>query len=109
MDRDESFIKILEATAKIQSHVAVILEAKANEAEKSRNWFCRHVLDSSFEDDSAQLKESNEFHDRIIEAIDGITKVETGLASNMKVLLNQGEEASNPDDYGDLFNMDDED
>lgn len=109
MSRDDSYINILRATARMQYHIATILEAKADEAEKSRNWICRHVSASSFSNDEDQLKQPIQFHEQIVEAIDGITKVESGLAANLKVLLNQEDDTDlNSSGFGDLFNLGDD-
>lgn len=95
MSRDDAYLKILSATADIQQYVAGILQAKAAEARKTRNWLCHHVHRSSFEDQHGdQFEESYKFHEQIVEAIDGITKVEEGLAANLKVLLGQEEESA---------------
>lgn len=109
MNRDEAFLKVLKATAKIQRHVAIILEAKATEAEKARNWLCRHVLESSYSVDTDQLEESNKFHDQIVEAIEGITKVELGLAANLKAILNQDDESEGLDGFSDFLNLNGDD
>ncbi len=91
MSREHSFLRILAANAKIQMHVSYILESKAKELEKSRNWTCRHMLDTAFGDHDSQLKESLKVHEQLIEVIDGITKVENGLARNLKLLVGQDE------------------
>lgn len=43
MSREQSFMNVLDAAAKVQWNVAMILEAKAVEVEKARNWIINHV------------------------------------------------------------------
>ncbi|MEB3100427.1 restriction endonuclease subunit S [Ferviditalea candida] len=89
MTREEGFHSILEASAKFQSHIADILEAKAVEAVKAKNWVWHHVFADSFENHEGQLSFTSEIHDHIIEVIDGLTKMETSLASNLKAVLHR--------------------
>jgi hypothetical protein len=90
MQREQSYLSILEATAQIQLHISIILEAKATEAEKMRGWICNHVSASSFnEDHKAQVKYAIEIHEQLIGVVDGLTKMENGLAQNLKVILGQ--------------------
>ena len=48
MDRDQAYMRMLGATANMQWNVAMILEAKAEEAEKARNWICNHITSDPF-------------------------------------------------------------
>lgn len=94
MSRNESFIRMLEASAIIQYNVALLLEAKAIEAEKSRNWYLRHVNDRAFTQFEDQIKQANETHEQLVELIDGLTKVENALAKNLGILLGSSDDDS---------------
>lgn len=92
MSRELSYLTMLEATAIMQHHISVILQAKAIEAEKAKRWICYHIFDGSFADKEEQLKQSVEIHEKVIEVIDGLTKLENGLAHNLKAVLNKEEQ-----------------
>ncbi|EES72972.1 restriction endonuclease subunit S [Paenibacillus phoenicis] len=87
MSREQAYLNMLDAAAKIQWNVAMILEAKAVESEKVRNWILNHVLESSFEDHEKQLSDPLEVHDQLVEVIEGLTKLQNGLCSNLKTVL----------------------
>jgi hypothetical protein len=105
MSREEAMLAMLEAAAKLQYNIALILEAKAVEAEKARSWLCQHLSDASFALYGEQLKKSLEIHDQLIEVIDGLTKMESGLTRNLEVVLNKGEPADGQgaSGFGDMF------
>lgn len=106
MDRTDLYLQMLDAFTRFQGEVALILEAKAAEAEKSRNWIQSHLRDGGFSGPGEQLKMSCEVHERLIEVIDGIVKMETGFARHLKLLAGGGEEdgSSGGDGLlGDLF------
>lgn len=95
MDRTEIYLGILESTAKMQHNISVILEAKAVETEKSRIWLAHHVNPGYFEHDhESQVKLSLEIHEQMVEMLGGLTKMEWGLARNLKILLNQDQQES---------------
>lgn len=104
MSREHAYLNILDAMAKIQWNVAMILEAKAVEAEKVRTWSLNHIHAQSFEDHEDQLAKPIGVHDEIVEIIEGLTKMSNGLCSNLRSLLSSGD--SSGDDsggFGDLF------
>lgn len=112
MNRNEAYIHIVESMTNIQGHIAFILEAQAVEAEKSRSWLCEFVRDGAFPDHKQQLRQALKVHGQLIEVIDGIVKMENGIAHNMKILLNKNEDTSSDDSsslFGNLMNSDDED
>ncbi len=113
MNRNEAYVYIVESMTSIQGHIAYILEAQAIEAEKSRNWLCEFVRDGSFPDHKLQLKQASKVHAQLIEVIDGIVKMENGLAQNLKILLNKNEDMDSSDSssslFGSLMSSDDED
>ncbi|WP_256759868.1 restriction endonuclease subunit S [Cohnella sp. WQ 127256] len=88
MSREEAYQVTLEAIAKMQWNVALILEAKAIEAEKVRNWLCTHIANGTYPDHSDQLSTSLQFNEQNIEVIEGLTKLCNGLSRNMKVIIN---------------------
>lgn len=107
MSREQAYLNILDAAAKIQWNVAMILEAKAVESEKVRNWILNHVLESSFEDHEKQLGDPLDVHDQLVEVIEGLTKLQNGLCSNLKTVLPEGDEEGGSDSldggFGGLF------
>ncbi|MFD3261317.1 restriction endonuclease subunit S [Paenibacillus lentus] len=102
MSREQSFLNVLEAAAKVQWNVSMILEAKAVEAEKVRNWVLNHVHGGSFESHEKMLSEPLDIHEQLVEVIDGLTKLQNGFCSNLKAVLISEEEESGSGD-GDGF------
>lgn len=94
MERVDSYLLMLEATASIQYNISIILEAKAVEAEKMKRWICNHLCISSYPDHVDQLINPLEFHEKMIETIDGLAKLENSLARNLKVILNKNDDSS---------------
>ncbi|MBJ6363817.1 restriction endonuclease subunit S [Paenibacillus sp. GCM10012307] len=93
MSREQSFMRVLDASAKLQWNVAMILEAKAVESEKVRNWLCNHMTSQAFTSQQEQLKGSMDVHDQLIEVIEGLTKLGQGMSSVLKVVLQQDSES----------------
>ncbi|MBU5440838.1 restriction endonuclease subunit S [Paenibacillus sp. MSJ-34] len=89
MNREETYLHILDASAKLQWNISMILEAKAVEAEKVRNWALNHLSEHAFTSHEDQLKEPIAIHEQLVEVIDGLTKLEHGLAHNLRVILNR--------------------
>jgi len=87
--REQAYLNMLDAAAKIQWNVTMILEAKAVEAEKVRNWALNHLSEQAFTSHTELLKESLGIHDSLVDVLDGLTKLENGLAHNLKVVLNR--------------------
>lgn len=94
MTREEAYHITLNAIAKMQWNVAMMLEAKATEAEKVRNWLCTHVTGDTYEAHNDQLLASLQFHEQNVEVIDGLTKLCNGLSRNLKIILNPDTEES---------------
>lgn len=104
MSREQAYLHILDANSKIQWNVAMILEAKAIEAEKARNWILNHIHQGSFETHEKQLSESMDVHEQLIEVVEGLTKLQNGLCSNLKSLIVSEESGSDGDsDFGGMF------
>ncbi|GIP57307.1 restriction endonuclease subunit S [Paenibacillus sp. FSL W8-0186] len=100
MSREQSFMNVLDAAAKVQWNVAMILEAKAVEVEKARNWIMNHVHGGSFESHEKMLSEPLDIHEQLVEVIDGLTKLQSGFNSNLKAVLTSDEDESGSDDGG---------
>ncbi|URJ44029.1 restriction endonuclease subunit S [Paenibacillus polymyxa] len=92
MSREQAMIHMLDAASKMQRNVSMILEAKAVEAEKMRNWTLNHLAPSAFETDEEQLGRPLEIHEQMVEMLEGLTRLQTGLCSNLKALLDQDEQ-----------------
>ncbi|CAM4080503.1 restriction endonuclease subunit S [Paenibacillus alkaliterrae] len=92
MNREQAYLRMLSSTANMQWNIAVMLEAKASEAEKMRSWFCNHLHSHSFSSQQTQLGQSLQMHDQVIEVIDGITKLNQGMVSIIKAVLPQNED-----------------
>jgi hypothetical protein len=91
LDREDAYLSMLEAAANIQFNVSLILEAKAVESVKVKNWLCNHLSNVSFSDNDAQLMQVVDFHQQIVEVIEGLTKLENGLGKNLKIVLGHNE------------------
>ncbi|WP_028562165.1 hypothetical protein [Paenibacillus pinihumi] len=102
MSREQSYMRVLDASAKLQWNVAMILEAKAVEAEKVRSWLCNHMTCQAFSSQQDQLKGSMDVHDQLIEVIEGLTKLGQGMSSVLKVVLQQDAE-SGGDNMGGMY------
>lgn len=87
MSRESAYIRMLDASAKMQWNVAMILEAKALEAEKVRAWIVNHVTPESFSDQQDHLKSALRVHGQMVDVIDGLTKLNAGLTSVLKAAL----------------------
>jgi len=105
MDRTDLYLRMIDVFTRYQGEVALILEAKALEAEKSRNWIRVFLQDGGFDGHRDQLKASLAVHERLIEVIDGIVKMETGFARHLKLLIGGKEEDGDSAGglFGDLF------
>ncbi|MBP1907756.1 hypothetical protein J2Z32_004437 [Paenibacillus turicensis] len=103
MSREQSFLKMLEATANIQWNISMILEAKAVEAEKLRNWVLNHVVEESFADHEKQLSHPLDVHEQLIEVIEGLTKLQSGFSSNLKTILPEEDDGEDGGGFGDMF------
>ncbi|BFH60954.1 restriction endonuclease subunit S [Paenibacillus azoreducens] len=100
MSREQAFLHMLDAASKMQWSIAMILEAKAVEAEKVRNWAINHLTVDAFQTHNEQLKEPLQIHEQIIELLEGLTKLENGLCSNLKAVLVQEESGGLSEDDG---------
>jgi len=103
MDREQAYMRMLGATANMQWNVAIILEAKAEEAEKARNWICNHVSATSFIGEQTQLKQSLQLHDQVIDVLDGVNKMNQGIVSVLKAVLNKESGGGNGPSNGNSY------
>lgn len=102
MSRDESYLRMMEASALMQESISRILLAKTEEAQLNQAWISNQLRPGRYADASGVHKQSMELHDQLIEVVEGIAKMEMGLARNLKIILNR-EEAASPSSYGDIF------
>lgn len=100
MSREKAYLQMLESSATIQWNIALILEAKAVEAEKVKQWTQHHIHARAFDSHGEQLKESLSIHEVIVEMVEGLTKLENGLYSNLKAVLGSGEDEGGGDGFG---------
>lgn len=109
MERDPHYLGILEATAIMQDNIALILEAKAVEAEKAKNWICYHLFQTSFPDFEMQLKTPLEIHEKVIEVLAGLVRMEQALAANLKAMVgDSGEESGGDFDFSQMFGQEED-
>lgn len=82
-------MRMLDAAVAIQRETSLILEGKAVEAEKVRQW----VLS---QDPSAigGLKEPLTIHEQIVEQIEGLTRIGSGLCRNLRIAVGTEERAA---------------
>ncbi|GLI08945.1 hypothetical protein YDYSG_49770 [Paenibacillus tyrfis] len=104
MSRIESYHKMMQAAARFQFNIALILEAKALEAARSCQWICGHLSSAHFADHGDQVKKSLEVHDQMIEVIEGMTKMEIALAKHLHILLGGNEVGGTDSANGDAGN-----
>jgi hypothetical protein len=91
LNREQAYIAMLGVAAKMQFEVSLILEAKAMEAEKAKNWLCNHLSSAGFDDYEVQLTQALDIHQQMIDVIDGLTKLENGLGKNLMIVLGHNE------------------
>lgn len=85
-------MRMLNASASMQWNMAIMLEAKALEAEKARNWICGHCTSEAFDADQQQFRQSIQVHDQIVEVIEGITKYNQGMVAMLRAVLQSDED-----------------
>lgn len=82
MSKEESFIRILDASVVIQRNTSLILQGKAVEAEKVCQWVLTQYTGSD-----GELKDSLSIHEQIVEQIEGLTRIGSGLCRNLRIVL----------------------
>ncbi|MBB3113631.1 hypothetical protein FHS18_005744 [Paenibacillus phyllosphaerae] len=108
MSRETAYARMLDASAKLQWNIALILDAKALEAEKVRSWLCNHVSTDAYGVQQDQLKDSLIVHDQVIEVIEGLTKLNQGMTSVLRAALRHDQERGGGY-YGGGFSLGDRD
>lgn len=98
-----SFFRMLASSVVIQEQISKILEAKAAEAEKSKKW----VL--AYPEFEHHFETTIELHEQVIDMLESISKVQSGLNRNMKLLLEPVEQEEEDMDFKSLFSGGDED
>lgn len=105
MSKEESFLRILDASVEIQRNTYLILQGKAVEAEK----VCQWVL-TQYSDAGGELKDLLSIHEQIVEQIEGLTRMGSGLCRNLRIVMGTSDDES-ADSMGglDALNFGDED
>nr|WP_275444790.1 restriction endonuclease subunit S [Paenibacillus sp. ACRRX] len=85
----------------MQWSISMILEAKAMEAEKSRNWMLNHFTHQPAATPHEQIEEALEIHEQVIEVLEGLTKLQQGLARNMKTIFHRAGSGGHGDGISD--------
>ncbi|WP_219838447.1 restriction endonuclease subunit S [Paenibacillus sp. R14(2021)] len=93
MSREAAYTRMLDASAKLQWNVAMILEAKAIEAEKVRSWLINHVTPGTFTEQQERLKTALHVHQQLVEVIEGLTKLHMGMTNVLKAALRHEEDS----------------
>lgn len=91
MDRTDLYMQMLDATAKLQYEISLMLEARVIEATKSQNWICQHMNGANLEGHDHKMKVTGEVHESVIDLIGGLTKLENALNHQMKALLGKNQ------------------
>lgn len=94
LDRTDLYMQMLDATAKLQYEISLMLEARVVEATKSQNWICQHINGANLEGHEHKMKVTGEIHESVIDLIDGLTKLENALNHQMKALLGKNHSSS---------------
>lgn len=94
MQREDAYLLTLDAIAKIQRNVSLIVGAKAIEAEKVKNWMIEHITEGTYTTHADRLMTCLQIHEMQIEVIDGLTKMLNGLCRSMRAILNPETEES---------------
>lgn len=94
MNKEQAYLHMLQATANMQWNIAAILEAKALEAEKVRNWLINHMTSAAYTEDEEQFEDSLQLHGQIVETIEGITKLGQGLNNVLKSVSQDSAESN---------------
>lgn len=102
MSREQAYLRMLNAAANMEWNVAMILEAKAVEAEKMKNWLINHVTSDAFTDHESQVKQPLGVHEHVLETLEGLTKLNRGLTGVFKALVG-GDEDGDDGNLGGLF------
>lgn len=88
MNRNDSLMRMLDAAVSIQRETALILAGKAVEAEKVKQWVIHHG------GNQGNLEEPLAIHEQIVEQIEGLTRISSGLCRNLRAVLQAGEDDS---------------
>lgn len=105
MNREESLMRMLDAAVSIQRETALILAGKAVEAEKVKEW----VLNQAEPGDEMAIKEPLQLHEQIVEQIEGLTRIGTGLCRNLKAVLGSDQDDHEEMGFGGRFDFEDAD
>lgn len=87
-------MRMLDAAVTIQRETSLILEGKAVEAEKVCQWV---LSDHRF--GAEGLKEPLGLHEQIVEQIEGLTRIGSGLCRNLRIILGTSEQEDSESDF----------
>ncbi|GIQ68511.1 restriction endonuclease subunit S [Xylanibacillus composti] len=86
--------RLLLSTIRMHEQLAEILAHKALEAEKARNWLCGCLAEGD------PLKPCLAVHEQVVEMLEGIARVESGIVGHLKILLGEEESGGGMDMFG---------
>ncbi len=86
--------RLLASTIRMHEQLAEILAHKALEAEKARNWLCGSMAEGD------PLRPCLDVHEQVVEMLEGIARVESGIVSHLKILLGEGDSGDGMDLFG---------
>jgi hypothetical protein len=90
--RLQDYESILDSAGRMQASIARVLEAKAGEARINQEWITRQLKAADLTSAGDVHSLALEMHDQLIDVLDGLTKMETGMVRNLKVLLGEEDE-----------------
>ncbi|CAG7647792.1 hypothetical protein ACFQI7_20645 [Paenibacillus allorhizosphaerae] len=110
MSRSASYNKMLRSIQEFQHNIALILDAQAFEAARSKHWVCNHLDSSHFMNHYEQVRRTGEIHNQLLEVINGLTRMEQALAKNLQALLTEPEPvapeaAGGTENFGDMMSL----
>lgn len=73
----------MQSFAKMQQDIALILEAKAVETEKVRNWLCKNMSS-----DNSEFPDTMQVHENLVEVIGGLTRLHQSMCNMLRASLN---------------------
>lgn len=86
--------RLFASTIRMHEQLADILAYKALEAEKARNWLCGCMAEGD------PLRPCLAVHEQVVEMLEGIARVESGIVSHLKILLGEEEAGGGMELFG---------
>lgn len=107
MEKEQSLREIARAMTRFQAEIADMLDAKATEAEKVRNWITLHMLPHETDHYGDRLKQAMGVHEMMIEVIDSLSKMQSSLGQHFKLLVEYNGADGSMDGFGGAGGLDD--